>query len=97
MSNLAPKLKKNILTRGFVPGGRRKSSVSQVEDVVSKLMEADSGIRFFLPEIGKEEKEVKKEELIEDSKEEKDKKDVIKEAEEPSEDYKGKRRLVFIN
>ena len=33
----------------------------------------------------------------EDYIEEKDKIEVIKESEEPSEDYKGKRRLVFIN
>ena len=48
-----PKLKKQAMKRGSVNAGRKRSSVSQVENVVSKFMEAEAGGGFLLPEIDK--------------------------------------------
>ena len=56
MSDLAPKLKKHLLKRGSLNGDRRRSSVAQIETVVSKIMEAEAGGEFLLPEIGETEK-----------------------------------------
>ena len=66
-SYLVPKLTKQVVKSGTVNAGRRRSSVAQVEDVVSKIIEAEGG--FLLSESEKDLKYVAKEEPNEEYKE----------------------------
>jgi hypothetical protein len=56
MSVLVPTVKKNLMRRGSVNVGRRRSSVSQIEGVVFKIMEAEENL--LVPEIETDKKEV---------------------------------------
>ena len=51
MADLLPKLKKHNKKRGSDRVGRRRSSVSKIEEVVIKIMETDVKDGFSMPEM----------------------------------------------